>query len=152
MRTVKLCCLLLFLLALIAIPIPISRAQETSLVFFEPVQGFINDDTPTVTWTFDGYADEMISILVTTTSGDLDPTVTLTGPEGEIVSENDDMDTLVRDAGMEAFMLPTDGTYTIEVGRYGTTSGGYELTLKPGYGRLIRRDTFDGAEITLAAG
>ncbi|MBN1202999.1 MAG: hypothetical protein JXJ20_14205 [Anaerolineae bacterium] len=129
--------------------IGLSRAQapgESSLVFFEPVRGTLNAGTPAQDWTFDGLADQVISILAVTVSGDLDPVIEVTGPDGSTIAQNDDLDSLVTDAGLEALALPVTGTYTVRVGRFGETSGEYELTLTPGFARLARLDTFDSDE------
>jgi hypothetical protein len=123
-------------------------AQGRALVFFTPVRGTLNDATPVEDWTFAGQADEVVSLLAVAQSGDLDPVLQVIGPTGEIVGENDDLDSIVVDAGLEAFTLPSDGTYTARVMRYqgaaGTTTGEYELTLTPGFARLAYRSVFDG--------
>lgn len=129
------------------------RAQDEdgrALAFFEPVAGALNQGTPAEEWTFEGHADQVISVLAVRTSGDLDPTLAVIGPGGRTVAENDDLDSLVRDAGLEALSLPQDGTYTIWVTRYGgedgTTAGEYELTLTPGFAQLARTDDFEAEE------
>ncbi len=72
----------------------------------------------------------------------------VTGPDGALVGENDDLDSLVQDAGLEALTLPADGTYTVRVSRYAATVGEYELTVTPGLGRLVRRDSFDQGTVS----
>ncbi len=116
------------------------------ITFFEPGSGTINDDTPAETWTFDGQANQVISIVAAGSSGDLDPVLALIDPAGETIQENDDLDSLVRDAGLEGFTLPEDGTYTVRVTRYGTTSGAYSLSLTPGFARVVRHETFDSED------
>lgn len=123
---------------------------DQALVFFQPVRGSLNDTTPAGEWTWDGRAGQVVSLIVVTTSGDLDPTLAVVGPDGALVAENDDIDSLVTDAGLEALALPADGVYTVRVTRYqgesGTTSGEYELVITPGFASLHRRDTFDTSE------
>ncbi len=137
--------LLLFWVLIAAVP---AHAQTGSraLVFFTPVRGVIDTDSYSHDWTFEAHADQAVALLVITTSGDLDPVLEVIGPGGEIVAENDDLDSLVHDAGLEALVLPEDGTYTIRVGRYegalGTTRGEYELTITPGYAAPVRNDAF----------
>ncbi len=123
------------------------RAQAHALAFFTPVSGILNDQTITEDWTFEGRTDEVISLVVTTRRGDLDPVLQLLAPDGQLVAENDDLDSLVRDAGLEALTLPADGTYTVRIGRYqgrdGTATGEYELTLTPGFAHVALREGFD---------
>ena len=124
----------------------VGRAQEnTALTFFEPVQGVLNDQTATQEWTFAGQADQVISLLVVTIAGDLDPVLEVIGPDGATLAENDDLDSLVTDAGLEALTLPVEGAYTVRVSRYENTSGQYELVVTPGFARLVRKETFDEA-------
>jgi hypothetical protein len=133
-----------------------ARAQDDRvLTLFEPARGRLDDQTPLEEWTFDGSADQVISLLAVTTSGDLDPVLELIGPDGARVAQNDDLDSLVRDAGIEAFTLPQAGTYTVRVMRYlrenGETSGEYRLTLTSGFALLTRRDTYEAPETTWLA-
>ncbi len=132
-----------------------ARAQDDApeaLAFFVPVQGELDDSTPQEDYTFDGYAGQVISVIAVTLAGDLDPVVRIINPGGRMVGENDDIDSLVRDAGLEAFALPDSGTYTIRVMRYqgatGTTSGTYELRLTPGFGRVEWREGFDAGALS----
>jgi hypothetical protein len=129
-------------------PLP-AYAQGRALIFFTPVRGTLTDATPVEDWTFAGHADEVISLLAVAKSGDLDPVLQVIAPTGEVVGENDDLDSIVVDAGLEAFTLPSRGTYTARVMRYqgaaGTTTGEYELTLTPGFARLAYRTAFGGS-------
>jgi hypothetical protein len=124
-----------------------ARAQDHALAFFTPAHGVLNDEAISEDWTFEGRADEVISLVVVTLRGDLDPTLQLIAPEGQTVAENDDLDSLVRDAGLEALVLPADGSYTVRIARYqgqdGTTTGEYELTLTPGFAKVALREGFD---------
>lgn len=134
-------------LALIAPP---ARAQDDDahlLGFFTPVQGTLTRAQPAEEWTFEGYAGQVVSLLVVTIDGTLDPVLTLIGPDETRVAENDDLDSLVTDAGLEALALPQNGSYTVRVSRYDeSTSGTYQLTLTPGFAQVVRRDTFDAPE------
>ena len=128
-----------------------AHAQVGPLQFFEPVRGLLIDTRPVEEWTFAGHADQVVSLIVVARSGNLDPVLQLIGPDNVLVARNDDLDSLVFDAGLEAFVLPVDGTYTVRVTRYegaeGTTSGEYELTLTPGFAQLARQDTFSEAGV-----
>ena len=124
-----------------------ASAQGRSLTFFAPVRGTLSGAMPSEDWTFAGYPQEVISLLAVVRSGDLDPVLQVIGPDGAILGENDDLDSIVRDAGLEAFTLPSAGLYTARVSRYqgaaGTTAGEYELTLTPGFARQAYRSAFD---------
>jgi hypothetical protein len=126
------------------------RAQGRTLAFFAPARGAVNDAAPAQDWTFEGTAGQVVSLIAVTVSGDLDPAIQVIGPDGTLVGENDDLDSLVRDAGLEALQLPAAGTYTVRVMRYAgsATSGEYELTLTPGFARFNRADTFDQGSIS----
>ncbi len=127
-----------------------AQASSGDVALFEPVRGTLSDRMPGNDWTFDAQAGEVVSILARTVSGDLDPALTVLGPSGELIAQNDDRDSLVTDAGLEALALPVAGTYTLRVERYqgedGTTTGEYELSVTPGFGQVVRRETFDEAE------
>lgn len=132
-----------------AVPVQGAAQQaDHTLEFFTPVRGTLNDAAPTAEWTFEGRTDEVVSLLVVTVRGDLDPVLQLIAPNGTQAAENDDLDSLVRDAGLEALKLSADGTYTVRILRYqgkaGTpaTNGDYELTLTPGFAKVALRAAF----------
>ena len=134
------------------------RAQPGSgkgiLTLFEPVRGELRAGHPSDDWVLEGRAGQPVALLVTSTGG-LDPTLEGLAPDGTSVAANDDLDSLVRDAGVEALILPADGTYTVRVARYegenGATEGPYELLALPGYADLVRREDFSGNETTWIA-
>ena len=122
-----------------------------ALAFFEPVRGTLSAANPSDDWALDGFAGQPVA-LVATGDGDLDPVLEVIGPDGALLADNDDMDSLVRDAGLEAFALPSDGAYTVRVRRYDSaTAGTYELIALPGFGEVVRRDTFSENETTWVA-
>ncbi len=125
-------------------------ADDHTLTYFETVRGTLGDTTPSADWTFKGSAGQVIAVLAVTTRGDLDPVLQVVAPSGTVAGENDDLDSLVHDAGLEALILAEDGTYTIRVARYlaeqGETAGDYDLTLTPGFARVAFQDMFTEGE------
>jgi hypothetical protein len=98
------------------------------------VQGTIGGDVAGGQYTFVGSAGDVISIGMTRDSGDLDPQIILLDADGNEVTRNDDSPGQEsRDALIEGFTLPADGTYTIIATRYqenvGLSAGDYSLTL-----------------------
>lgn len=140
------------------LPAGVVRAQGGEaagvLAFFEPARGTLSAANPSDEWALNGFAGQPVA-LVATGDGSLDPVLEVIGPDGALLAENDDMDSLVRDAGLEAFALPSDGAYTVRVRRYegagGATAGAYELIALPGFGEVVRRDTFSENETTWVA-
>ncbi|MEP7292587.1 MAG: hypothetical protein ABI835_12450 [Chloroflexota bacterium] len=92
----------------------------------------LDDDNPEQVYTFRATAGDVISIQMTTTSGDLDPNITLTNNLGTPLTYNDDnllMGTL--DSAMQNFIIPRSGYYAIIARRYSdnASSGDYRLKL-----------------------
>lgn len=145
--------LLAALAVTLALPGAAASAQQGDapgvLAFFEPVRGTLDAANPADEWTLDGLAGQPVALLVTG-DGSLDPMLEVIAPDGSPVAANDDLDSLVRDAGLEALILPVDGAYTVRIARYegrrGATAGAYELLALPGYAELARRETFSGSE------
>ncbi len=87
--------------------------------------------------TFEGNEGDVVTITVRDLpddDADIDPLVTLLDEDGEVLAENDDhenRDTTLDlfDARIENFILPSDGTYTIEVDDYFGDPGEFELTI-----------------------
>jgi hypothetical protein len=131
--------LLLSTLLILTIPLLPSAAQDDAgLIPFQPVSGTLNDDETSQQWQFEGQAGQVISLLVETTSGDLNPVVALRKSESDFMVANDDSRLGDLDARLEAIVLPEDGVYQVRVYRegeaQGTTSGDYRLILLVGYG------------------
>ena len=74
---------------------------------------------------FEAQADQRVSIhVVSTTPGEVDPVVMLLSPEGAPLAFNDDAGDDTLDAGIDAYMLPENGTYTIVVSHANSGSEG----------------------------
>jgi hypothetical protein len=119
-----------------ATPTPTSNGQPTTLSYGDQVGGEITNAMPELLYTFEGQTGALVTISMTTTSGDLDTYLLLMAPNGEKVTENDDTSNTNRNSRIEGFRLSTDGTYTIIATRYqraqGTSTGTFELTLETG--------------------
>src|ERR1043165_2816999 len=94
----------LLLCLLIAVPVlaqtatrqapstPSPTATQIPVFPLQPgtVEGNINDSAPSVRYSFDANADDSVTISMDTTSGDLDPFLSLFGPDGKLIEGNDD--------------------------------------------------------------
>lgn len=119
----------------------VSRSVEGgALTSGQTVRGQITDETPETRYTFEAQAGDTVTITMASLFGDLDTYLTLLGPNGEVIAENDDYDSqqitlfFGTDSALVGITLPETGTYSILAQRYqtnvGTTSGEYELTLE----------------------
>ncbi|MFN8373472.1 MAG: pre-peptidase C-terminal domain-containing protein [Anaerolineae bacterium] len=87
--------------------------------------------------TFEGNEGDVVTITardLPDDDADIDPLLTLLNEDGDVLAENDDhenRDTALDlfDARIENFVLPEDGTYTIEVDEYFGDPGDFELTI-----------------------
>lgn len=82
-----------------------------------------SDGTSAASISFVGVGGQIVSISATSRAGD-DLALTLYGPGGEVIAEDDDSGPAL-DPLLLAQILPTDGTYTVEVYEiYGADLGG----------------------------
>ncbi|MBK9123086.1 MAG: protein kinase [Chloroflexi bacterium] len=113
-------------------PEPIVR---TGLTFGSSLTDSITDSAPEYRFPFDGVAGQVVSIVAEKTDGEanLDLVLTLVGPDGTVLIENDDLAQTTRNAGIFSFELPVDGQYTVIVARLfgarGNTIGDFTLSL-----------------------
>ncbi len=134
--------------ALSAIPAPVadpnlvlgadeSGAAAAPVFPLQPgaVEGNINDRFPSVRYAYSAAAGESVRLRMESTSGDLDPVLTLLQPDGSVIARNDDEATGSRSAAL-GVTLPAAGVYTIEASRYlpdskntSGSSGTFRLTL-----------------------
>jgi hypothetical protein len=90
----------------------------------------------TFTYTFNGRANQVTTITaIAGATGDLDPKVTLIGPTGQTLAENDDhtdsdpsLGSL--DSRISGFVLPADGDYSVVVSGFANTSGAFTLSIE----------------------
>lgn len=123
--------LLTILLALVLLA-PGVQAQTPSIFPLRPgtVEGNINDNVPSVHYSFDAKAGESVTITMETTSGDLDPLLVLYDSGNNQIERNDDRESGDRNAEI-VLTLSRGGTYVIEATRFetGNSSGTFRLTL-----------------------
>ncbi len=102
------------------------------VVYGQPVSGTIDDTVFEIAYLLDAQAGEVITIDLTTTTGNLDPFLILLDPAGNEVARNDDRAGSINSL-ISAFSIPETGTYTIVATRYqrenGVTSGDFILTV-----------------------
>jgi len=103
---------------LLANPQPITRDV--------PVTGLLTSDKYYDTYTFEGVANELVSISMNATSGSLDTLLLLLDSAGNVIGSNDDQGQGDTDSSLSNFRLLTDDTYTIVATRYGKDVGGTE--------------------------
>jgi len=101
------------------------------------IAGEISNQQPFRSYSFDGAANELVSIDMRATSKNLDTLVQLIDPEGRVVDVNDDaFGSETTDSAISSARLLTSGIYTILATRYakdiGGTEGQFELILSSG--------------------
>lgn len=124
-----------------------TSGQEGVLAYGDTVSGTISDSTFREFWSFRGTRGDVIDVVMTAASGDLDAYLMLLSPQGDILLSSDTGGP-GRDAGLFAFRLPTSGTYSLVArraganeGERGTTRGMYALAL------TLRRPGVDDSAI-----
>jgi hypothetical protein len=124
----------------IAVQSRLSFATEGGeLVNGSVTEGEISDEAFETRYTFQGNANDTVTITMSSIDGELDCYLILLDPSGEVLAENDDHDSgeislfFSSDAAIVDVTLPSSGTYTILAGRYqgasGSSEGDYEITL-----------------------
>jgi hypothetical protein len=107
-----------------------------SITYGSTVNGVIDNEQVSQTYTFTGSAGDPVRITMEATPGSsLDCYLELQGPDGAIVEANDDIDPGVVRNSLITVDLPADGTYTIVASRYvgpdaEPTTGTYRLSLE----------------------
>jgi hypothetical protein len=123
------------ILILLMLPLGVILAQTGGeIAYGDEVSGTITEDAPLQEWTFEGSADDLVTIEMIASDSSLDSLLQLRAPDGDILTENDDASNVTVDSRIDAFPLPDDGTYTIIATRFGLESGfsegSYSLTLR----------------------
>jgi hypothetical protein len=129
---------LVLLLCIISFASPVlaqdeDEADETGVVYGGRISGQINNQTPRAVYYFDGLRGEVVSVRLITTSGDLDPILTVMDTSGNIIASQDDSRGS-SDITLEALSIPQSSRYYVIIGRFGyalgSTSGGFDLDVE----------------------
>jgi hypothetical protein len=110
--------------------------QDGVLVYGRAAPGEITDEVFRQVWTFRGTQNDIIDIVMTVTSGNLNGYLTLITPENNVLASVDAGGDSEQDAALFALRLPSTGIYSLiarragpNSGSGGTTQGTYELAL-----------------------
>lgn len=121
------------LLSLFTLGISGINAQPIPLTYGTIETGRIDQNTPRQVYTFDGLRGEYTRIRVRTTSGNLDPVISVLDSSGSLLATRDDSGG-AKDPIIEALRIPQNGAYTIVIGRFGyalgSTNGTFELVIE----------------------
>ncbi|MFQ3673307.1 MAG: PPC domain-containing protein, partial [Aggregatilineales bacterium] len=110
----------------------------------QPLTGEITNNQPQRFYRFSAREDDVIDILMARTSGSLDAYLILQDMNGRTLFQDDDSGG-GKNAAINGFRIPADGSYIIIAQRFeganGSTTGGYRLTLRN------RGDAYAGVNI-----
>ena len=102
-------------------------AEDEPINLGEQAQGLITNENYFQTYTFEGLANQIISIDMTALNGSLDTLLLVMNASGNIIADNDDVVPAENtNSSINALILPADGVYTIMATRYGKDVGGTE--------------------------
>jgi hypothetical protein len=108
-------------------------SDETGVTYGGSISGQITNQTPRAVYYFDGLRGEVVAIKLETTSGDLDPVLTVMDTGGNIIASQDDSKGN-RDISLDALSIPQSSRYYVIVGRFGyglgSTSGQFDLNVE----------------------
>jgi hypothetical protein len=107
--------------------------SATAITAGVSVNGTITNGQPFQAFSFQGQANDQVTVNMTATSGSLDTFLFLLDPSGNVVALNDDFADGDTDSQITNALLPSTGNFTIVATRYGKriggTEGSYSLTL-----------------------
>jgi len=110
---------------------PATQDNPILIGYEQTVEGEITDDIPVHTYSFDAQANDVVTLTMNATGGDLDPFITLFDPQN-IQLATDDNSGGDGDARL-AFVIPNTGRYLAQVSHAGgmlpVSGGRYSLTL-----------------------
>ncbi|MCC6804306.1 MAG: hypothetical protein IT319_15600 [Anaerolineae bacterium] len=110
-------------------------AQENTLSYGTPVEGAISGVNFQEDWTLSTASADRLMVQVERTGGNLIPQVSIIDANGGEIAQSYGSDYTYAAAEIDDFTLPSAGTYTIRVTRYGDetgeTKGSYSLEVTP---------------------
>ena len=111
-------------------PVPTATTAPVFPIGPGSIEGNINDTFSSARYSFTANRDDSVTIRMETTSGDLDPFLSLYGPDGSLIGRNDDEASGNRNS-LIALTLAEGGTYIIEATRFaeGSSTGTFRLSL-----------------------
>jgi hypothetical protein len=126
-----------FLLLCLLVILPTAAQEEDSaesgMVYGGRMSGRISNQSSRVVYYFDALRGEVVSINLTTTSGDLDPVLMIIDTTGDLLVSRDDAKGS-RDIRIDALSIPQSGRYYVIVGRFGyglgSTAGAFDLSVE----------------------
>lgn len=138
------------LLVILLLPAAVSAApsRQTGLPVLDwltAMEVVLNDSMPEASATFTVGETYPFSLVARAGSSDLNTTLVITGPGGQVVAEAQPDASAPGVTLIEAILAPATGTYTATVSRVGTTSGTATLQLLPGFGELDIMEDFEAA-------
>lgn len=115
---------------------PGQDTEPVVLVYGQTVDGQLGGDQPSAFFAFDALMDDVITITMIVTEGDLDPFIVLNDPSGTPLATDDNSG-----GGSNArltFVIPADGRYGIQAtqagGLFSETGGSFSLNLTAAVG------------------
>ena len=117
----------------------VPRGQDSEpvvLVYGQTVDGELGGDQPSAFFAFDALMNDVITITMIVTQGDLDPFIVLNDPAGTPLATDDNSG---GDANARlTFVIPADGRYGIQAtqagGLFAEAGGGFSLNLTAAVG------------------
>lgn len=110
------------------LPVPLSQllANPQPITLDVPVTDLLTSQNYYDVYTFEGRANDLITITMNATTGSLDTLLLLLDSAGNVIGSNDDQAEGQTDSTIANFRLFADETYTIVATRYGKDVGGTE--------------------------
>ncbi|MBN8618321.1 MAG: PPC domain-containing protein [Anaerolineae bacterium] len=124
--------------------------NSTPINLSTTLTGAITNTQPYQVYGFEGQAGQVVSIQMNAVSGSLDTLLLLVDQNGNIVTENDDVERGITNSAIQNYSLVASGSYRIVATRYGQALGGtegdYEITFSgaatAGNGVTVQAPTF----------
>ncbi len=139
----------------------VSATPGTGVGEVQTATGTINNDQPGMSFTYTVNVNEVVTVELVRTSGDLDTLLIILAPDGREIVRNDDQSSDSTNSRIENLLLNEQGDYTLIATRYqqgiGESSGDFEIRLIPGltggeptgtYARSIAYGTTNNGTIT----